>query len=185
MHRTLQKNDEKRARTVYLLVFYFCAIVMASITVYSLYVSIDEYLRTGQVVIGEVLVYTEFPFPGLSKLITYLMIVTVVGWYCVTKLGGEKVRNIPESAKAILQVVVLAIFVISIYEFIYNFIIWNSFITVDAINGIVRLDDISVPYPNPETPWNLVFATKMSLSALLISAHGLYTISKHKYNKTE
>ena len=71
MHRTLQKNDEKRARTVYLLVFYFCAIVMASITVYSLYVSIDEYLRTGQVVIGEVLVYTEFPFPGLSKLITY------------------------------------------------------------------------------------------------------------------
>jgi hypothetical protein len=185
MHRSIQKNDEKRARAIFLLVFYICATVMTSITFYSLYVSIDEYLRTGKVVIGEVLVYTEFPFPGLAKLITYLMIVTVVGWYCVTKLGGEKVRNIPEPAKAILQLVVLAILVISIYEFIYNFVIWNSFITVDAINGIIRLDDISMPYPNPNTPWNLVFATKMSLSALLISAHGLYTISRHKYKKNE
>jgi hypothetical protein len=175
-------KDEKRARTIYLMVFYFCAIIMILITFYSLYVSIDEYLKTGKVVIGEVLVYTEFPVPGLAKLITYLMIVTVVGWYCVTKLGQDKVKNIPESVKAVLQLVVLAILVISIYEFIYNFIIWNSFITVDAINGIIRLDDLSVPYPNPNTPWNLVFATKMSLSVLLISAHGFYTISKHKNN---
>ena len=36
--------------------------------------------RGGKVVIGEVLVNTEFPFPGLAKLVTYLMIVTVVGW---------------------------------------------------------------------------------------------------------
>jgi hypothetical protein len=70
--------------------------------------------------------------------------------------------------------------VISLYEFIYNFVIWNSFITVDAINGIIRLDDINVPYPNANTPWNPVFATKMSLSALLISAHGFYIISRHK-----
>ena len=182
MHTSLQKKDEKRARTIYLMVFYFCVIIMILITFYSLYVSIDEYLKTGKVVIGEVLVYTEFPVPGLAKLITYLMIVTVVGWYCVTKLGRDKVKNITESVKAVLQLVVLAILVISIYEFIYNFIIWNSFITVDAINGIIRLDDLSVPYPNPHTPWNLVFATKMSLSALLISAHGFYTISKHKNN---
>ena len=180
MHRSLQKNEEKKARTIFLIVFYFCATTMSIITFYSLYVSIDEYLRTGKVVIGEVLVNTEFPFPGLAKLVTYLMIVTVVGWYCVTRLGGDKVKNIPESIKSILQLIVLAIMVISLYEFIYNFVIWNSFITVDAINGIIRLDDIHVPYPNPNTPWNLVFATKMSLSALLISAHGFYTISKHK-----
>ena len=180
MHRSLQKNEEKKARTIFLIVFYFCATTMSIITFYSLYVSIDEYLRTGKVVIGEVLVNTEFPFPGLAKLVTYLMIVTVVGWYCVTRLGGDKVKNIPESIKSILQLIVLAIMVISLYEFIYNFVIWNSFITVDAINGIIRLDDIHVPYPNPNTPWNPVFATKMSLSALLISAHGFYLISKHK-----
>src|SRR5215218_4064412 len=108
MHNSLQKSDEKKARTIFLIVFYFCAITMSIITFYSLYVSIEEYLSTGKVVIGEVLVNTEFPFPGLAKLVTYLMIVTVVGWYCVTKLGTDKVNTISESIKAIFQLIVLA-----------------------------------------------------------------------------
>jgi hypothetical protein len=179
MHNLRLERDEIVTRKLYLGIFYFCAAVMAGITFYALYVSIHEYINTGKVVIGEVLVNTEFPFHGLSKLVTYLMIVSVVGWYCVTRLGGDKVKNIPESIKSILQLVVLAIAVVALYEFIYNFIIWNSFITVDAMKGIMKLDSISVPYPNPKTPWNLVFATKMSLAAFLISAHGFYTMSKN------
>jgi hypothetical protein len=181
-YRTMRHSsleiDERRTRKVLLGIFYFCAVAMASITAYALYVSIGEYLKTGKVVIGEVLVNTEFPVHGISKLVTYLMIVSVVGWYCVTRLGGEKVRNIPESLKLVLQLVVLAIAVISLYEFIYNFVIWGSLITDDAMKGILRLDSINMPYPNPKTPWNLVFATKMSLAALIISAHGFYVMSK-------
>jgi hypothetical protein len=151
---------------------------MTAITFYALYVSIGEYIKTGRVVIGEVLVNTEFPSEGFAKLVTYLMIVSVVGWYCVTRLGGEKVKDIPKSVKSILQLIVLVIAVIALYEFIYNFIIWSSLITADAMKGIIRLDDINLPYPNPKTPWNLVFATKMSLAAFLIAAHGFYTMSK-------
>ena len=180
MHHLSLKREETMTRKLFLWIFYFCAASMLLITVYALYVSIGEYIKTGRVVIGEVLVNTEFPVHGFSKLVTYLMIVSVIGWYCVTRLGGEKVKDIPKSVKSILQLVVLAIAVISLYEFIYNFLIWSSLITADAINGILRLDQINVPYPNPKTPWNLVFATKMSLAAFLISAHGFYTISKHK-----
>ena len=50
------------------------------------YKDLNEYLQTGRVVIGEVLVETEFPLRGLFKLVTYLMIVSVVGWYCVVRL---------------------------------------------------------------------------------------------------
>ena len=185
MHTSLQKNDEKKTRTILLIVFYFCATTMSIITFYSLYVSIDEYLRTGKVVIGEVLVNTEFPFPGLAKLVTYLMIVTVVGWYCVTRLGSDTVKGIPKPIKSILQLIVLAIAVIALYEFIYNFVIWSSLITADAMKGIIRLDDVNLPYPNPETPWNLVFATKMSLAAFLISAHGFYIMSKPSRRYTQ
>jgi hypothetical protein len=151
---------------------------MAVITIYSLYISINEYLITGKVIIGEVLVNTEFPVKGLAKLVTYLMIVSVVAWYCVTKLGTDKVKNVPKSVRSILQLVVLAILIISIYEFFYNFIIWNALITADLVRGELRLDDLFMPYPNPDTPWNLVFATKMSLAALIISAHGFFIISK-------
>jgi hypothetical protein len=180
MHTSSLERDEIRTRKLFLGIFYFCAASMAAITFYALYVSIGEYLTTGKVVIGEVLVNTDFPVHGLAKLVSYLMIVSVVGWYCVTKLGGEKVKDIPKSVKSILQLIVLTIAVIALYEFIYNSIIWNSLITADAMKGIMRLDDINIPYPNPHTPWNLVFATKMSLAAFLISAHGLYTISKPK-----
>ena len=175
---TLEGKEDVRTRKIFLVIFYCCAIIMAAITFYALYVSIGEYIKTGRVVIGEVLVNTEFPAQGLAKLVTYLMIVSVVGWYCVTRLGGDKVKDIPKSIKSIFQLIVLAIAVIALYEFIYNFIIWSSLITADAMKGIIRLDDINLPYPNPKTPWNLVFATKMSLAAFLIAAHGFYIMSK-------
>jgi hypothetical protein len=151
---------------------------MASVTFYAIYVSLGEYLQTGRVVIGEVLVETEFPVKGLAKLTTYLMISSVVGWYCVVRLGGEKVKGIPRWLKSILQLMVLVFAVVALYEFVYNFIIWNSLITADVIRGVMRFDDLSVEYPDPEAPWNLVFATKMTLAAFLISAHCFYTISK-------
>ena len=175
---TLEGKEDVRTRKIFLVIFYCCAIIMAAITFYALYVSIGEYIKTGRVVVGEVLVNTEFPTQGLAKLVTCLMIVSVVGWYCVTRLGGDKVKDIPKSIKSIFQLIVLAIAVIALYEFIYNFIIWSSLITADAMKGIIRLDDINLPYPNPKTPWNLVFATKMSLAAFLIAAHGFYIMSK-------
>jgi hypothetical protein len=172
------RKDELRARKIYLYTFYFCAATMLIIFTYALVLSIAEYLSTGKIVIGEILVDTEFPMTGLAKLVTYLMIVTVVGWYCVTKIGGAQAKKLPKSLKALFQLIVLAIAITALYEFIYNFVVWNAFITVDMTNGLLRLDDINVPYPNPETPWNLVFATKMSLAAFLISAHGFYVISR-------
>ena len=177
MNLTVER-DELLSRRFYLVIFYICAIIMAVITFYSIYISLNEYLNTGNVIIGEVLVNTEFPFKGLAKLVTYLMIVSVVGWYCVTKLGGDIVKDIPKSMKTIFQLVVLVILIISIYEFFYNFIIWNALITADLIQGELKLDALYMPYPNPHTPWNLVFATKMSLAALIISSHGFYVISK-------
>jgi len=181
MHYSSLERDKQSLRKVYLIVFYVAATIMASITFYALAISITEYRNTGKIVIGEVLVTTEFPAKGLSKLVTYLMIVSVVAWYCVTKLGGEKVKNVNGTIRAILQLLVLVIAIVSLYEFIYNFVIWNSLITSDAIRGVIKLDTLNVPYPNPRTPWNLVFATKMSLAAFLISAHGFYTISRSKY----
>ena len=176
--KSVLERDERITRRIYLGVFYFCAFVMASVTVYALYASVTEYAQTGKVIVGQVLVDTEFPFPGVAKLVTYLMVTSVIGWYCVVKLGGDKVKSIPKWLKSVLQLSVLCIAVVSLYEFVYNFIVWNSLITADAIKGILRFDQENVKYPHPQTPWNLVFATKMSMAAFLISAHGFYTMSK-------
>ncbi|MGC1927535.1 MAG: hypothetical protein WA667_01055 [Candidatus Nitrosopolaris sp.] len=183
------EKDELRSKNVFIIVFYFSATIMLTICFFGLYISVVEYLKTGRIVIGEVLVNTEFPFHGHVKLVTYLMIASVLSWFCVTKLAGDKMNNIPQSVKSVLQLIMLAIAVIAIYEFTYNIFLWNSFATVNLVRGVYNLDSISIPYPNPETPWNLIFATKMTLSAFLISAHGFYIISrnqireKYKYHR--
>jgi hypothetical protein len=171
--------DELRSRNVFIIVFYISATVMLSICIFGIYISVGEYLKTGRIVIGEVLVTTEFPFHGYAKLVTYLMIASVLSWFCVTKLAGDKMKNIPQLVKSVMQLILLAIVVIAIYEFVYNLFLWNSFMAVNLVRGEYKLDSISVPYPNPQTPWNLIFATKMTLAAVLISAHGFYITSKN------
>ena len=184
MRTAVEKGDLKERR-IFLGIFYVCAFVMAAVSFYAIYVSVTEYLQTGRIVIGEILVETEFPFTGFAKLVTYLMIASVVGWYCVVRIGGDKVVGIPKWLKAVLQLMVLVLAIVALYEFVYNFIVWNSLITADALKGIVDFDGINVPYPSPKTPWNLVFATKMSLAAFLITAHAFYTMSKQERKRLE
>src|SRR5205085_6597385 len=124
--------DELKSRNVFIIVFYISATVMLSICFFGFYISVGEYLKTGRIVIGEVLVNTEFPFHGHAKLVTYLMIASVLSWFCVTKLAGDKMKNIPKSVKSILQLIVLATAVASLYQFIYNFILCNSFLPDNA-----------------------------------------------------
>lgn len=187
--QTGSEKDELKSKNVFIITFYLSAMVMLFICFFGLYISLVEYLKTGRIVIGEVLVNTEFPFHAHAKLVTYLMVASVLSWFCVTKFAGDKMKNIPQSIKSALQLIMLAIAVIAMYEFTYNLILWNSFATVNLVKGVYKLDGISIPYPNPETPWNLIFATKMTLSAFLISAHGFYMISrnqireKYKYNR--
>jgi hypothetical protein len=175
--RSVEK-DEQRIMRVYKIIFYICAAVMILITAYALAESTREYLATGKVVIGEVLVNTEFPMKGLAKLVSYLMIVSVVGWFCVMKLGHKKTENTSHTVRSILRLVALGIAVITFYEFIYNFVVWNALMTASAIEGIINPDMLKIEYPSQNTPWNLVFATKMFLAAFVISAHAFYVLSR-------
>lgn len=175
MQPTSVERDEQHSVRIYKIIFYICAAVMILITAYALAESTREYLATGKVVIGEVLVNTEFPMKGLAKLVTYLMIVSVVGWFCVMKLGKTKTENTSKTTRSILRLLALAIAVVTFYEVMYNFVVWNALMTADAMRDI---DVLNIPYPNPNTPWNLVFATKMFLSAFVISAHAFYVLSR-------
>jgi hypothetical protein len=182
-HSSNPSIEEMRTRSVFIFAFYVSAIVMLSICFFALYLTAGEYLKTSRLVIGEVLVYTEFPAHGCPKLVTYLMVMSVISWFCVTRLAGDRVKTIRESVKSLFQLIVIATVVIALYEFIYNFFLLNSFLAKEAISGQFMSDHISVPYPNPRTPWNLVFATKMTLAGFLISAHASYIISKSKRRK--
>jgi hypothetical protein len=73
--------------------------------------------------------------------------------------------------------------IISLYEVLYNFTVLNAIMTAGIIDGQVPdIDKLSVAYPDPDRPWNLVFATKVFLAAFIISAHAFYLSTKPRKN---
>jgi hypothetical protein len=127
-----------------------------------------------------VLAISESRFKGSPSLVTYLMITSIYSWFCVTRLAGEKVNAISGPVRSLFQLFALVIAIIALYEFVYNFVLWNSFFIDEVVRGEFQSEGVSIAYPNPGTPWNLMFATKMTLAAFLISAHAFYLITKTK-----
>src|SRR5215475_14307530 len=151
---------------------------MLIICSYGIYADALQYALATTVIIGQVIVSTDFPAHGVAKLVTYLMVFSVISWYSAMKLVGDKLAKIPNFIRLVLQIVILVACIISLYEFVYNFLIWSSLITVNLAHGHLDFDSISISYPNPNTPWNLVFATKMTLAGFIISAHAFYMITR-------
>ena len=79
----------------------------------------------------------------------------------------------------LLQLMLLGFAIITLYEVLYNFTVLNATMTAGVIDGQVPdIDKLLVAYPDPERPWNLVFATKVFLAAFIISAHAFYLSTK-------
>jgi hypothetical protein len=163
---------------IYIIIFYFSAFMMLYITSFGMYSSWIDYKHTGTISVGEVIVKNDLFFNGGGKLVTYLAIFSVLSWFCVTKIGSKRVENTPIIVKDIFGTIAIILIVVSAYEFVYNFTVWGSLITINILNKTTNLDELAIKYPNPQTPWNLDFATKMTLAAFIISCHSFYVIHK-------
>ncbi len=161
---------------------------MTSILVFGTYAMLTEWEETGTYVMGEVLVETEVPFENFAKLTTWLFFSTIIGWYCVTRIGWKRTagNKIVGTKMALLQLMLLGFSIIALYEVLYNFTVLNAQITAGIINGQVPdIDRLSVAYPDPDRPWNLIFATKIFLAGFIISTHAFYLSIKPRKSLDE
>lgn len=175
--RHLQETDT--GYKIFLYIFYVCAFMMASITVYGIYAMYVEWEENGFYVMGEVLVKTEIPFENFAKLTTWLFFSTIIGWYCVSRIGWKKTTNLITWKMALLQLMLLGFAIICLYEVLYNFTVLNAQISAGIIDGQVPdIDSLTIAYPDPDRPWNLIFATKIFLVGFIISSHAFYLSTK-------
>ena len=163
-----------------LIVFYFSVSMMLLITSYSGYHSATNFITKGKITIGDVLVETEFPFKGTIKLVTYLMVFSLISWFTSIKIYEDSIKNLKVRIKTLLQILSIIAATITIYELFYNFIVWNSLITSNLFNNIFNPNSEIISYPIRETPWNLYFATQMLLAAVIITIHSYYVMTKSK-----
>jgi hypothetical protein len=156
---------------------------MISITAYGFYAMYVEWAENGTYVMGEVLVTTEIPFENFAKLTTWLFFATIIGWYSCSRIGWKRTTKIMTWRMALLQLMLLGFSIICLYEVLYNFTVLNAQITAGIINGQVPdIDLLTVAYPDPNRPWNLIFATKIWLVGFVISSHAFYLSTKPRKN---
>lgn len=158
---------------------------MVSSLVFGVYVTMVEWVENGTYVMGEAIHNTTIPFENFARVTTWIFFSTVIGWYCVTRIGWKRTAGdkIVGTKMALLQLMLLGFAIISLYEVLYNFTVLNAQITAGIINGMVPdIDRLAVAYPDPERPWNLVFATKIFLASFIITVHGFYLSIKPRKN---
>jgi len=184
--RHLQETD--KGYKVFLYIFYVCAVIMLSIFAFGIYSMTEEWQEKGTYVMGEVIHNTTIPFENFARLSTWLFFSTIIGWYCVTRIGwkrtaGDKIVGVK---MALLQLMLLGFAIITLYEVLYNFTVLNAKIAAGIAEGMVPdIDKLYVAYPDPNAPWNLVFATKVFLAAFIISAHAFYLSTRPRKSLDE
>ena len=177
--RHLEKTDS--GYKVYLYIFYVCGFIMVSTLIFGVYVTTMEWMEDGTYVMGEKIHNTAIPFENFARVSTWIFFSTIIGWYCVSRIGwrrtaGDKIVGVK---MALLQLMLLGFAIIAFYEVLYNFTVLNAQIAAGVVDGMVPdIDKLSVAYPDPDRPWNLVFATKVFLAAFIISAHAFYLSTK-------
>ena len=173
--RHLEKTDA--GYKVYLYIFYVCGFIMVSSLVFGVYVTTIEWIENGTYVMGEAIHNTTIPFENFARVTTWVFFSTIIGWYCVTRIGWRRTagNKIVGTKMALLQLMLLGFSIIALYEVLYNFTVLNAQITAGIIDGQVPdIDRLSVAYPDPDRPWNLIFATKIFLAGFIISTHAFY-----------
>ena len=161
---------------------------MVSTLVFGVYVTTVEWIENGKYVMGEAIHNTVFPFENFARGSTWIFFSTIIGWYCVTRIGWRRTagKKIIGARMALLQLMLLGFAIISLYEVLYNFTVLNATIAAGVLDGLVPdIDKLSVAYPDPDRPWNLVFATKVFLASFIISAHAFYLSTKPRKSLDE
>ena len=184
--RHLEESDS--AYKVYLYIFYICGFIMAASLIWGVYITTIEWIENGTYVMGEAIHNTTIPFENFARVSTWIFFSTIIGWYCVSRIGWKRTagNKIIGWRMALLQLMLLGFVIITLYEVLYNFTVLNAAITAGYVDGqIPDIDRLSIAYPDPDRPWNLVFATKVFLAAFIISAHAFYLSTKPRKSLDE
>ena len=183
--RHLQEKD--RQYNIFLYIFYVCCIMMASITAFSIYSMMVEWQETGFYIMGEVLVDTKIPFENFANLSTWLFFSCIIGWYCCSRIGWKKTVGLQSYRMSLLQLMLLGFAIICIYELFWSFTILGAEVTSQmVITGTTPdIDKLAIYYPDPDRPWNLIFATKIWLTGTIISAHAFYLSTRPRKSLDE
>jgi hypothetical protein len=176
-------KDVGTFKAVYQVFFLACAAVVVSISAYGIVASFMGHVD----VVGQVLVSVEIPPTSVSpvtvKPISILMAATLGLTYSGLELARPAFAKFSNTTYSILKLIAFVGSALAAYEVMYNFTIWTAEISTNSLLGILNPDVIINQFPNPKTPWNLVFATKLSTTLLAMGLYVFYYVRQVEREK--
>ena len=172
-------TEQEKIRTFYRLI---CLVSASIIIITSIYGILATIIQGGNVV-GEILVTLEVPpisvFPLFySKPITWLSASILALFFSSLELGKDKVIQWSKPRRDFLRFLAFFVAAMAAYEVLFNFTLWSGLIARDSIIGELNVDIIKNTFPNPNTPWNIVFATKLFTVLTIISAYAFVYLQR-------
>ena len=121
---------------------------MGSSLIFGVYVTMIEWLENGTYVMGEAIHNTTIPFENFARVSTWIFFSTIIGWYCVSRIGWKKTagNKLVGTRMALLQLMLLGFSIITLYEVLYNFnenIFTNSFYLNSYQNWYDLIDSVT------------------------------------------
>ena len=176
-------SEEVASKRLYQIVLLISIVMVVTIFIYNIYAS----LVYGVNVIGEPLVNLdgtpfEIPtpeiFPIYAKPVTWLYVAMLSGWFSFLELSKERAMRLSNYVLGLCKLIVFVVTLVSAYEILYNFSIWSALMSYQATIGEINPDSLINRDPNPQYPWNLVFATKLFTALTAVGAYTLFFIYK-------
>jgi hypothetical protein len=171
-------SEVERARTVLRIIAMVSLVVMLVVITYG----VAETLSNPTSPIGSSFVDVEFPSPYVSpvyfKPITILYIAAGLLLYSSLELAKEQLRSLSTAKKTLIKAFCFIVAVTFVYEIGYNFSFWSGQIAAESIRGTLEPDLISNPFPNLQTPINVVFASRLFVLFTIAGLYAFYFMSK-------
>jgi hypothetical protein len=182
-------SDTERAKS-----FYKITAVISFAVILSLFTYMGlQGTLSGSEIVGESLVTSptkqpfEFPepeyFPIYAKPVTWLYVSIVVFWFSILELNKSRASSFSAFSLSVSKLMAFLVFAVAAYEILYNFSIWSALMSYQATTGNIIPDVLVNKSPNPQNPWNLVFATKIFTALTAISAYTLWFLQRIESDK--
>jgi hypothetical protein len=163
-------------KLIHKIIVLVCSFVILLISSYGIVAEITGHID----IVGAVLVNVEFPspaiFPIYAKPVSFLMIAALALTYSGFELAKPHMVHFSRSQISFIKLLAFVGIALAAYEVFYNFAIWTAQIATNSLLGSLNPDVIINSFPNPKTPWNLVFATKLSTTVLAVSLYIFYVV---------
>jgi len=169
-------QDAGTFKIIHQIIVLICSFVIVLISSYGIVAEITGHID----IVGSVLVDVEFPppsiFPIYAKPVSYLMVAVLALTYSGFELARPQMAHFTKFQLSILKLLAFVGIALAAYEVLYNFAIWTAEIATNSLLGSLNPDVIINQFPNPKTPWNLVFATKLSTTVLAVTLYIFYVV---------